>query len=217
VIKTQPNSFRFDDDPSSFFDYTESWDYSSDTCIVPNKESESSLYDEGIVDQAMDTNITFQDNSIFNYRLSSKLSRNVKFSSPAVSLNWSEESNKTTFAPPVSSPLSEDDLQLQVDSSPSLPMMENRESPFISSLSLSSQESAQPSSITSKTSKGTLIFTKSLNDRFIYDSVLLVLDAPKSKSKSKGKGKAKSKSKDQLEFARSFQKNSEIPVSTFSV
>jgi hypothetical protein len=113
VMKTQPNSFGFDDGPSSFSDYTESWDYSSDSCTVPNEESESSLYDEGIVDQAMNTNITFQDNSTSNYRqLSSELSRNVRFSSPAVSLNCSEEFDETTSAPSVSSPLSEDNLQL---------------------------------------------------------------------------------------------------------
>ncbi|KAG2112718.1 hypothetical protein BD769DRAFT_1674005 [Suillus cothurnatus] len=190
----QPNSFRFDDNPLSFSDYTESWNYSSDTYMVSNEELESSLYDEGIVDQAMDTNITFQDNSTSNYRqLSSELLMNVRLSSPAVSLNCSEEFDETTSAPSISSPLSEDDLQLQVDSSSSLPMMEDRELPFIPSLSLYSQEeSAQPSSITSKTPKGTLIFTKSLNDRFVYDSVLLMLDVPKSKSK------------DQLESARSF-------------
>jgi hypothetical protein len=194
VIKMQPNSFRFDDNPLSFSDYTESWNYSSDTYMVSNEELESSLYDEGIVDQAMDTNITFQDNSTSNYRqLSSELLMNVRLSSPAVSLNCSEEFDETTSAPSISSPLSEDDLQLQVDSSSSLPMMEDRELPFIPSLSLYSQEeSAQPSSITSKTPKGTLIFTKSLNDRFVYDSVLLMLDVPKSKSK------------DQLESARSF-------------
>ncbi|KAG2045426.1 hypothetical protein BDR06DRAFT_978217, partial [Suillus hirtellus] len=46
MMKSQSNSFRFDDGPSSFSDYTEPWDYSSDTCMVPNEESESSLYDE---------------------------------------------------------------------------------------------------------------------------------------------------------------------------
>ncbi|KAG2140458.1 hypothetical protein BD769DRAFT_1384184 [Suillus cothurnatus] len=214
VMKTQPNSFRYDDEPSSFSDYTQPWDYSSDTYMVLNEESESSLYDEGIVDQAMDISITFQNNSTSNHRqLSSELSEDVMLSSPTVSLNHSEGFDKITSAPPISSPPSEDNLQMQVDFSPSSPMIEDRESPFIPSLSLSSQEeSAQPSSITSKTFKGTLIFTESLDGRFDYDSVIFV---PKSKSKGKGKGKGKGKSKDQSDSDRSFQKNHEIsPKST---
>jgi hypothetical protein len=212
VMKTQPNSFRYDDEPSSFSDYTQPWDYSSDTYMVLNEESESSLYDEGIVDQAMDISITFQNNSTSNHRqLSSELSEDVMLSSPTVSLNHSEGFDKITSAPPISSPPSEDNLQMQVDFSPSSPMIEDRESPFIPSLSLSSQEeSAQPSSITSKTFKGTLIFTESLDGRFDYDSVIFV---PKSKSKGKGKGKGKGKSKDQSDSDRSFQKNHEISVS----
>ncbi|KAG2139972.1 hypothetical protein BD769DRAFT_1384277 [Suillus cothurnatus] len=175
--------------PSTF------WDYSLDTCMVANEESESSLYDEDIVDQAMDTDITFQDNSTSNYRhLSSEASEDIMLSSPTVSLNCLEEFDETTSAPPVSSPLSEDDLQ----------MIEDRESSSIPSPSLSlsiQEESVQPSSITSKTSKGTLIFTKSLDNRFVYDSVIFVPNAIKSKSKGKGKGKGKFK--DQPDSAKS--------------
>jgi hypothetical protein len=197
VMKPQPNSFRFNDEPQSFSECTQSWDYSLDTCMVANEESESSLYDEDIVDQAMDTDITFQDNSTSNYRhLSSEASEDIMLSSPTVSLNCLEEFDETTSAPPVSSPLSEDDLQ----------MTEDRESSSIPSPSLSlsiQEESVQPSSITSKTSKGTLIFTKSLDNRFVYDSVIFVPNALKSKSKGKGKGKGKGKFKDQPDSAKS--------------
>lgn len=218
MMKSQSNSFRFDDEPSSFSDYTEPWDYSSDTCMVPNEESESSLYDE-VIDQAMDTNIIFQNTSTSNSRdISLEISEDVIFSSPSVSLNCSEEFDQTTSVSPVSSSLSKDDLQIQVDSSLSLPAMEDKESLFIPSPSLSSQEeSAQTSLITSKTSKGTLIFTKSLDEKFVYDSVTFVPNALKSqgKGKAKAKSKGKGKSKHLSESTQSSQRNHEIPVSFF--
>ncbi|KAG1900829.1 uncharacterized protein F5891DRAFT_980043 [Suillus fuscotomentosus] len=193
------------------------WDYSLDTCMVPNKESESSLYDE-VIDQAMDINVIFQNTSTSNSRdISLEISEDVIFSSPIVSLNCSEEFDQTTSVSPVSSSLSKDDLPIQVDSSLSLPVMEDKESLFIPSSSLSSQEeSAQTSLITSKTSKGTLIFTKSLDEKFVYDSVTFVPNALKSQGKTKAKSKGKGKSKDLSEFIQSSQRNHEIPPKSIS-
>ncbi|KAG1834032.1 hypothetical protein F4604DRAFT_1694189 [Suillus subluteus] len=207
------NTFASSDDPPSFSDYTEPWDYSSDIHMVSNEESESSLHQE-VADQVMDTNISYENTLLSKPTFSSEALKNVRFSSPTVSLNCPEEFGHPTSTPSGSSPLSEDDFQGQATSSPFLPIMEYEQSPSIpsSSPSVSDQEeSAQSLAITSKTSKGTLIFTKSLDDRFDYDSVTFVPNALKGKSKSKGKGKGKGKSNPQSESAPSFQKNLEIP------
>ncbi|KAG1845811.1 hypothetical protein F4604DRAFT_1936723 [Suillus subluteus] len=208
------NTFASSDDPPSFSDYTEPWDYSSDIHMVSNEESESSLHQE-VADQVMDTNTSYENTLLSKPTFSSEALKNVRFSSPTVSLNCPEEFGHPTSTPSGSSPLSEDDFQGQATSSPFLPIMEYEQSPSIpsSSPSVSDQEeSAQSLAITSKTSKGTLIFTKSLDDRFDYDSVTFVPNALKGKSKSKGKGKGKGKSNPQSESAPSFQKNLEIPT-----
>ncbi|KAG1771557.1 hypothetical protein EV702DRAFT_1048912 [Suillus placidus] len=214
VPSQSSHAFISFDDPPSFSDYTEPWVYSSDIYMAPNEESESSLYDEA-TDQVLDANTSFKNILLSKPTcFSSEVSKDedVGFSSSAASLNCSEEFNHPTSTPSGSSPLSEDDLQMQTTSSPLLPIMEHEESPFISSLSLSDQEeSAQPPAITSKTSKGTLIFTKSLDDKFVYDSVIFVPNLLKSKSKGKGKGKSKGKSNCGSESVQSFQKNHEIP------
>ncbi|KAG2093796.1 hypothetical protein BD769DRAFT_1395279 [Suillus cothurnatus] len=113
-----------------------SWDYSLDTCMVANEESESSLYDEDIAPLFRGIRGYYV---IFTHRR-------------------------------------------------------------ISSTFINHQQ----------TSKGTLIFTKSLDNRFVYDSVIFVPNALKSKSKGKGKGKGKGKFKDQPDSAKS-----DSPKSTF--
>jgi hypothetical protein len=57
----------------------------------------------------------------------------------------------------------------------------------------SPDESAQTPLITSKTSKGTLVFTKSHDTKFSYDSVRFIPNAPRSRVKSKSKSKSRSK------------------------
>ncbi|KAG2362882.1 hypothetical protein BDR07DRAFT_1484234 [Suillus spraguei] len=177
------NIFISSSDPPSFSDDTEPWDYSSDAYMVSNE----------VMDQDMDVDISQEKSA-------SEVSADVVSSSPSASLNYPEEFDFTASISSGSSPLLGEDLEVQVSSSPNLPLMDYEQSPITSSSarSLSIQEELGGSpAITSKTCKGTLTFVKSAGDEFVYDSVTFVPNIHKSKSKSKVKGKGKSKEQPQ--------------------
>lgn len=171
--------------------------------IAESSENSGSSHHQ-VIDQVMSKKTSF--GNVSSLYLSSEALDEVALSSPTGSLNYSEELGHLASTPPNSPPLSEDDLQFQVSASSSLHIMEEYEgSPSIPPLSLSSQEESAQQPITSKTSKGTLIFIKSLNDQFVYDSVTYVPNQLQIKSKEK--------SKQSLKYIQSVQKNDEMLVS----
>ncbi|KAG1895727.1 uncharacterized protein F5891DRAFT_1193908 [Suillus fuscotomentosus] len=84
-------------------------------------------------------------------------------------------------------------------------MEEYKRSSSIQSLSLSSQEESAEQPITSKTSKATLIFIKSLNDQFVYHFVTYVPNQLQIKSKEKSKQSSR--------YIQSVKKNDEMLTS----
>lgn len=185
-MKTQITSIQsssdlmISDDAPFFSDHQETWDHSSDFHFTAEEESEVSLYDEDL-DQVADT----VDHLDYPNLSSDGLLDDI-MSSPIARSDLLEESDYP-HPSPGSSSLSKDDLQVLASSSPLLPSMEHEQSSSTSSsFSLTHQEEpAQPPATISKTSKGTLIFVKSLQNKFFYNSVTSVPNTFRSKGKSK--------------------------------
>lgn len=157
---------------------------------TPNSYPEDLPYDMD-VDQAIDGNSSLghASLSLATSDLCPDLPRNN--SSSPVAFNNLEESVVSILTPPDTLLLSKDDLQMSTISSSSRSRMELKRSSSIPSPSMSSHnESDQTPQITSKTSKGTLVFTKSHDTKFSYDSVTFIPNASRSRVKSKSSSKA---------------------------
>ncbi|KAG2057204.1 hypothetical protein BDR06DRAFT_969418 [Suillus hirtellus] len=160
---------------------------------TPNSYPEDLPYDMD-VDQAVDANSSLGHASLATPDSCLDLPGND--TSLLVASDHLEESVASIFTPPGTLLLSKNDLQMSAISSPSCSRMElERSLPIPSPSMSSSDESAQIPPITSKTSKGTLVFTKSHDTKFSYDSVTFIPTAPRSRVKSKSKSKSKSNSK----------------------
>jgi hypothetical protein len=158
---------------------------------TPDSYPEDFRYDMD-VDQAVDANSSLGHASLATPDPCPDLPGNDA-SSPVYS-NHLEESVVSILTPPGTLLLSKDDLQMSAISSPSCSRMDLERSSPIPSPSMSSpDESAQIPPITSKTSKGTLVFTKSHDIKFSYDSVTFIPNVPRSRVKSKSKSKSSSK------------------------
>ena len=142
------------------------------------------------VDLAVDVNSSLGHASQATPDSSPDLPRN--HASLPVASNRLEESVVSIFTPPDTLLLSKDDLQMSAIPSPSCSRLElERSSPITSPSVSSSDESAQTPPITSKTTKGTLVFIKSHDTKFSYDSVAFIPNAPRSRVKSKSKSSSK--------------------------
>ncbi|KAG2083389.1 uncharacterized protein F5147DRAFT_776337 [Suillus discolor] len=158
---------------------------------TPDSYPEDLPYDMD-VDQAVDANSSLGHASLATPDSCLDLPGND--TSLPMASNHLEESVASIFTPPGTLLLSKDDLQMSAISSPSCSRMElERSLPIPSPSMSSSDESAQTPPITSKTSKGTLVFTKSHDTKFSYDSVTFIPTAPRSRVKSKSKSKSSSK------------------------